>query len=119
MHGGGNFASRGMSWPSVCAWKKTLPLPNWRCFPVRWVPVNDANGEAAGEGTSPTRRRACISIQIEISVLFAKGGGVGSISRGFRLYLWFYLFILKDLVRPKLLAAAKPSKAIPLSHSRE
>lgn len=44
---------------------------------------------------------------------------MGSISRGFRLYLWFYLFILKDLVRPKLLAAAKPSKAIPLSHSRE
>lgn len=99
--------------------KKPLPLPNWRCFPVRWVPVSDANGEAAGEGTSPTGRRACISIQIEISVLFAKGGGVGSISRGFRLYLWFYLFILKDLVRPKLLAAAKPSKAIPLSHSRE
>lgn len=50
---------------------------------------------------------------------FLQKGGGGSISRGFRLYLWFYLFILKGLVRPKLLAAAKPSKAIPLSHSRE
>lgn len=62
--------------------KKPLPLPNWRCFPVRWVPVSDANGEAAGEGTSPTGRRACISIQIEISVLFAKGGGGGEYLKG-------------------------------------
>jgi len=43
----------------------------------------------------------------------------GSISRGFSLYLWCYLFILKDLVRPKPLTPAKPSRAVPLSHTTE
>ena len=45
--------------------------------------------------------------------------GWGSIARRFSLFLWFYLFILKDLVRPKPLVLAKPSRAVPLSHTRE
>lgn len=46
-------------------------------------------------------------------------GRWGSISRGSSLYLWFYLFILKDLARPKPLAPAKPLRAVPLPHTRE
>lgn len=34
-------------------------------------------------------------------------GKWGNISRGFCLYLWFYLFILKDLVRPNPLTPAR------------
>lgn len=60
---------------------------------------------AAGGGTSPAGRRARISIQMEISALLAKRGG--GISKGFCLYLWFYLFILKDLVRPDPLTPAR------------
>lgn len=46
---------------------------------------------------------------------YLKAGGGGGVS----FYLWFYLFILKDLVSPKPLAPAKPSRAVPLSHTRE
>lgn len=54
----------------------------------------------------------------KLKYLFSWQRGWGTISREFSLYLWFYLFILEDLVRPKPLAPAKPSRGVPLSHTR-
>lgn len=73
------------------------PLPNWRCFPIRWVPVEDANVRAAGGGTGPAGGRARISIQMEISTPSAKGGG--GASRGGSAFIcgFIYLFLKTSL----------------------
>lgn len=101
-----SLVSQGMSWPSVCTWKKTLPLPNWRCFPIHRVPVKDANVRAARGGNQPSRAKGS-HIHPNGNIRSFCEGGWGNILRGFCLYLWFYLFILKDLVRPNPLTPAR------------